>query len=78
MNVRPRRSAGDRAPEGDKGNPGLTQIAQQRPALFAIGMKRNIHGIAVVEPQSIVRRRLAERADWQRSTERLNKISFDP
>ncbi len=49
--------------------PRPAEVIEERAALDAVGMDRDVHGVPVIEAQPIVRGRLAERAHRQRPPE---------
>src|SRR5689334_18763867 len=73
MDVRAGRRSRHRAPERNKWNAGLAQIIQQRLAFGAVWMKRHVHGISVIETQTVVSRGLTESADRQRAVKGIEK-----
>jgi hypothetical protein len=58
MNMGAGRCSGDSVPKGDKRNPGLTKKTQQRLAFFTVWVERHVHGVAMIESQAVMRRRL--------------------
>jgi len=70
-NVYVRARSGSRygSPEGKEGNSIAAQKVNQRLTLRSIRMERNIHGISVIQPPTIVDRALAKNRDRQRFVE---------
>ena len=77
MNMSASCRAWDSTSERNEGNPCLPKIAQQRLPFFAVRMKRHIHGVAVIEPQTLVRRSLTQGADRQGATKGVKEKFFD-
>src|SRR5215472_604252 len=77
MNVRPGRDAGNRAAKRRKGNAVALQKIDQRLALCAVGIERDVHRVMVIQPPLIMNRSLAEDSDWQWSLECLLKKHLD-
>src|SRR5262249_31575466 len=73
VHVRARRLAGDRAAEGEERYALRAQPRDQRLALGAVGMHRDVERVAVVEAETVVHRRLAERAHRQRAVESVGE-----
>jgi len=63
--------------ERDEGNSCLAEIVEQRLPFFAVWMKRHIHGVAVVESQTLVCRGLTQCADRQCATKCVEEKFFD-
>ena len=69
MNVRTGGGTSHRMPECDERNTRASQISHQSLSLGAIGSDRYVYGVAMIEAQVVVYRRLAKCADWQRMVE---------
>ena len=54
MNMRSSGGAGDGASEGDERNTRTAELFDERFAFGAVRMKCDIHGVAMVEPESVV------------------------
>src|ERR671934_2428165 len=73
VNVRARRLAGDGPAEGQERHAARAQPRDERLSLRAVRMHRDVERMAVIEAETIVRRRLAERAHAQRAVEPLGE-----
>jgi hypothetical protein len=54
MNMRTRRCAGDSTAKGSERDARLTEVIDERFAFPAVGMKRHVHGVAMIKTQPIV------------------------
>lgn len=64
-------------PESDEGNAPLPQKRQQRSSFVTIRVERDIHGIAMIESQAIMGRRLPKSADRQCVAKGLREESLN-
>ena len=69
--------ARNRATKSKERNTRLTEMIDERFAFDAVGMKRDVHRIPMVETQSVVGFRLAQCGHRQSPAKRLGKISLD-
>ena len=77
MNMSARCRARHSISERDERNSCLPQIGEQRLTFFAVGMKRHVHGVAVIKVQTLVCRGLTQGADRQDTTKRVEEKFFD-
>ena len=61
VNMWPSGSVGDRAAKRRKRYTRFAQVGDERFSFETIGVKRDVHGIVVIEAQSVVGLRLAHR-----------------
>ena len=77
MDVWTSRGAGNGATKCEIRNSVSLQKVQQALAFRTVRMKRNIQGVAMVQPPAIVNVALAENGDWQFLAKRFGKEALD-
>jgi hypothetical protein len=67
----------NRTPEGDEGNPRLTEVREQRSPLVAVRMERHVHCISMIEPEPVMGWRLAKGGNGQIAPKGVQKKFLD-
>ena len=76
MDMRASGRPGNRSSESDERYASFAQVLGERFAFDAVRMKSNIHGITMIEAQSIMSGGLSQRGQRQAAAKRLGKVSF--
>ena len=69
MNMRSGRGAGHGGAKSQKRDARALQVIDERTPFGAVGMKGYVNRVAVVEAETVVRRRLSDRARGKRAIE---------